>query len=188
MTTRHPFVVAIVAALWVCVALFVAWRPTATSRRFALLGLAWTVIAAAPAIGYLFIGPDLDGSRYLYLPCAGWAFFVAAAAGRPQRIGPRLALLGLCAIVAVPVLLERQRLIGQWTDAARQRDEILSAATEAAREQQCGEVIVAGLPPRYRTAQLFNNGFAEALALMRGPATGTRSCQFAWSGGRLVTR
>jgi protein O-mannosyl-transferase len=45
----------------------------------ALGALLWCVAAAAPTLGYLFIGNSLEGSRYLYLPAVGWSLFLGSA-------------------------------------------------------------------------------------------------------------
>ena len=186
--SAHPWIGLVVPGFFLLLVAAIALNPRDGSQRTALQGLAWAVFAAAPTIGYLFIGPDLDGSRYLYLPCAGWGLFVAAGIRQIGGWPLRATLIVPCAVVAVLVLMERQRLVNQWVEAGRARDAILSAAATAAATNGCDDVTFAGLPRRFRGAQLFNNGAAEAFARVRGPATGSRPCRLDWDHDRFTAR
>lgn len=179
--TTYPFIAVLMAAIVLLLALAVTSNPRDESQRTALQGLAWAVFASAPTLGYLFIGPDLDGTRYLYLPCAGWGLFVGSGLSRLVGWRERWGVLAACAIAAVLILVERGRLVDQWVQAARERDAILTAAVSAALANSCEEVSVTGLPARYRGAQLFNNGFPEAFTRVRPGATPARSCRFEWT-------
>jgi hypothetical protein len=179
--STHPFIAVLMAAIVLLLALAVSSNPRDESQRTAFQGLAWAMFASAPTIGYLFIGTDLDGTRYLYLPCAGWGLFVGSGLSRVVGWRARWGVLAPCAIAAVLILIERGRLVDQWVQAAWERDAILTAAVSAALANSCEEVSVTGLPARYRGAQLFNNGFPEAFTRVRPGATAARSCRFEWT-------
>jgi hypothetical protein len=82
-------------------------------------------------------------------------------------------------------VLETERGVTDWSDAAEQRAAILARAHETAARYGCGTVEAIDLPQRYRGAQLFNNGFAEAFA--DGPSLrGRRRCVLTWTGGAFL--
>jgi hypothetical protein len=169
------------ALIVLLLALAVTSNPRDESQPTALQGIGWAVFASAPTIGYLFIGPDLDGTRYLYLPCAGWGLFIGSGISRVVLWRARWGVLAACAIAAALILIERGRLVDQWEQAARQRDAILTDAVRVASGNSCNAVSVTGLPARYRGAQLFTNGFPEAFASVHDPISGSRTCRFEWT-------
>lgn len=180
-TAAHPYLPILLLFFFLTMLVGFVW--TGSSRQTAARGLVWAVVAGAPTIGYLFIGPDLDGSRYLYLPAVGFSLFVGTGvvhmARQPRPV--RVVVLAMSAAVAVVVLVEQQRLAGQWVRAGQERDALLAAAAAASSNHACGDVSFSGLPARYRGAQLFNNGFPEAFARARGSAPGVRTCRLKWT-------
>jgi hypothetical protein len=72
----------------------------------ALIFAAWALVAALPVYRYLYISPELQGSRHMYLPSVGWALLLALLAFElPSRI-PRIAggvliVLGLAGVTCI---------------------------------------------------------------------------------------
>lgn len=155
-------------------------------ERIAVQGIGWAVVAAIPTIGYLIIGADLDGSRYLYLPAVGWGWFLGAAWERSLREKWAVPLTVLLILFTSLAIRERQILVGQWIASSQARDRILENAVLVSREHQCSEIQAAGLPERQQGAQLFNNGFAEAFARRPDRTAGARPCTLTWVNGRFV--
>lgn len=148
----------------------------------AVQGLLWCAIAAAPTIGFLFIGQYLEGSRYLYLAALGWGLVLAGTIEAIwERHYLRWAALAVLAVLVVAAGTEQQRRISDWRAAARQRDAILFQGARLAAERQCGSVAAGGLPATFKGAQLFTNGFGEAIR--SGIVPGARThCQWTWTG------
>jgi hypothetical protein len=185
----HPWAAVLLAATAVAAALMAVVPASDGAEYASVQGVLWALIAAAPTIGYLFIGPDLEGSRYLYLPCVGWGLFVAAALERARRNWWTKPMWALAAAALVVAVSERQGLAAHWTDAASLRDSILDQAVIASHRHDCRAVIAIGLPARVRGAQLFNNGFAEAFdARPDRRVDGSRVCQLEWSDGAFIQR
>jgi hypothetical protein len=178
----HPWTGILTSLTAITLGFAVASGRRSTRQIIALQGLLWCLVASAPTIGFLLIGADLDGTRYLYLPLVGWGVFMGAAceqlAGHRITFRVMLSLLGATVAIA---LVQAQLTMGDWSRAALERDRLLAEAVAAADRAHCGRVTVAGLPPRYRGAQLFNNGFAEALGDLGPRVGGERTCQFEWT-------
>jgi hypothetical protein len=146
-------------------------------------GSIWTLAAVLPAIGYLLVGPYMEGSRHLYLPSVGWFIAMVAGADALRRMAPRAGAIAAGALIlltAVSVPLTR-RDTGDWTTAAALRDAVLARAEEFATRQRCRELRVSGVPEMYRGAQLFRNGFAEAVG-PRVQVPGGAVCDVSWDG------
>src|SRR5262249_7861414 len=146
-------------------------------------------LGALPAIGFLFLGDDLEGSRYLYLPAVGWGLLIGAAidATSTRRLVART-LAGMVTVLLVVAAIQQQTLIANWRAAAQQRDQILHAAVDAAVEHGCARPAFHGLPETYRGAQLLRNGAREAFEVVRPPIAGDRSCEMTWTGAGFVVR
>ena len=143
----------------------------------------WCVIAASPTLGLLFIGAYLDGSRYLYFASLGWGLalggILEALWNRPFLRGAGIAVIaGVCVAAGV----QQQQRLTDWRDAGAERDRIIADATRLANEQLCGSIAARNLPPRFRGAQLFTNGFPEAIDEARGPVVSSRHCAWTWTG------
>jgi hypothetical protein len=154
-----------------------------SSQVVAVQGALWGVLAAAPTIGFLFIGDYLEGSRYLYLAALGWGLTLGgitdAVWNRRYLRWPWLSLVSLLLLAAV---VEQQRRLSDWRDAATRRDDILTEAGRFAVGRQCGSVSASNLPATFRGAQLFNNGFNEALQNAATNQAGSSHCEWTWTG------
>jgi hypothetical protein len=146
------------------------------------MGAFWALIAAVPALGYLFVGNELEGSRYLYLSTVGWAvlFTAGSTAAAAGRIPMRVVCSSAIALSAVLSVQQSRELILNWRAAGIERDVILLRARTAGSERGCDRVRATGLPAVYHGAQLFRNGFEDAYAAALAP--GTRTCDLHWDG------
>ena len=183
-----PLAVAgLASGLLAALAVPMALRSTRTAGDVLVIsGLAWCLVATAPAVGYLFVGPHLEGSRYLYLALSGWA--IALASRFPT--GGRACWLAVSAgVVAIGLCVAQARLaMADWEEAGRQRDVILANARAVAAD--CANATFTAVPEGYRGAQLFRNGFPEALArASHQDAKGSEAgCAFEWYGSAFRRR
>jgi hypothetical protein len=154
--------------------------------RTAIAGAAWLLIAVAPVGTIFFISPDLQASRYLYLPAVGWATLVGAVATRTPGPGHRAARAVLaCAAGLVVLGVVGTRLhLQPWRDAAALRDDVERAARSDAAMRACGTVTLGGLPDSVRGAYVFRNGAPEAflrdLGLRAAVSDDPGPCAFRW--------
>jgi hypothetical protein len=123
---------------------------------------AWGLIAALPVYGYFHISPDLQGTRYLYLPAVGWSLLMGSLSSRSQHSVSRLALAVLIGGSCVGTILHQQR----WREAAGHRDAVLLQATERARALGCLNARFQGGPDSYAGVYVFRNGISEATSRM----------------------
>jgi hypothetical protein len=163
-----------------------------TRLSTATAAVLWSCVAAAPAVGYLFIGAHLEGSRYLYLPMAGWALFLAISAtlAMPSQAHRWPAvILGLAALGMVTA--QSRTLLGDWETAAAMRDTLLQDAVRSVSASDCSTAQFSAIPARHRGAQLFTNGFDQAVAreilAAPGARSGGRACHFRWTGIEFVS-
>ena len=172
-------------ALWA----LAASRQRHDDHSIAVQGLLWALAAGLPAVGYLFVGNHMLGSRYVYLAAAGWAIYLAATAqlwtsGFKWKRAARLVMA--MALVAM-VLPQTVTLLSEWRAAAAFRDTLLAEADRAAANAGCVPHRVVGVPETLRGAHVFENGFLEALASVgpqarsRLPGTVPKPCSLRWS-------
>jgi hypothetical protein len=150
----------------------------------------WIVIAIVPVNALFYVGEHLEGSRYLYLPSAGWALLLAIGVVQNKRVlrsGVALILAGTAVLWAMGA----HKHIDAWQRAASERDRILSAA-ERLREYGCTSVQLSGVTDSIDGAYVFRNGLAEAIRrsnnviLSLGPTE--PRCRFTWTGTEFIRR
>ena len=66
-------------------AFFLESAASKHATRIALAAAAGVLLPVVPVFPILFIAPDLQQSRYLYMPAVGWAALVVTIASTPQR-------------------------------------------------------------------------------------------------------
>jgi hypothetical protein len=141
-------------------------------------------VAVLPVYSALFITPDLENSRYLYVSTGFWTIALAAMAGTPER-RTTTGLVLAAAAVAVGALGVRSHL-SAWREAAALREQVLSSAVEVLDRAECSPVSLAGAPDSVRGAYVFRNGLAEAIESRAGyrtaPAADGSGCRFDWNG------
>src|SRR5204862_1737334 len=116
---------------------------------------------------FFYVAPDLQGSRYLYLPAVGWATLLVAVAtaGRGAQSGTtivRTTALTMVAILAVGFAIGVRRHLQHWTRAAAERERVEASAAANRDMQACSAIAVSGLPDVEQGAYVFRNGAPEA--------------------------
>jgi hypothetical protein len=150
--------------------------------RQVIAAAVWVLLPMIPIFPIVFIAPDLQASRYLYLSAPGWAaLLVSMSAAIKTRYLTSLALFSMLAIIAVASYGTRLHL-QPWQDAARLRDRV-----EAAVDQElhgCDVFVLSDLPDSVAGAYVFRNGGAEAFErdLHRHTRLGRSDgpCAFQW--------
>jgi hypothetical protein len=149
----------------------------------ALIFAAWSLVAALPVYRYLYISPELQGSRHMYLPSVGWALLLAFLAyeipGRLPRIaGGVLVVLGLAGVTM-------QQL--RWRSAAEHREAVLAGASAEVQAAGCTNAEFRNGPDSHAGVYVFRNGIREATEArgLANPAA-PRDCAFEWRNDRFV--
>ncbi|WP_291984010.1 hypothetical protein [Luteitalea sp.] len=149
-------------------------------------GVAWIIAAAAPLLLSFYVAPNLEGSRYLYLPAVGYALVVAAAASASCHPTSRAVGHACVAILlvtfAVSGNIERQH----WRAGAALRDSLLAEAQRAAAEDACSEMEIVDAPDNLRGVFVFRVGVQQAIRPLLTPRTPPRTCRLRWTGERLA--
>ncbi len=163
-------VIAAIACAGAWIAL--AWRPSESRSRL-LLPLGFTLAAAIPPVGQLLIGADLEKSRVLYLPSAGFCLFAAAAA---QMAAPKIRMIAAIAILAFQITALRHNL-AIWEDVAAKSKTVCQAAIACSNPESA-----AGLPRTIDGVYFFANGFPECVRFeqTQHPENATHACSLAW--------
>lgn len=142
----------------------------------------WVLASIGPVFSFFFIGPTLEGARYLYLAAGAWTLIVAdlIAAVSEQVRHPWRMFGAAIATIAVIFAVSVQREIRVWRQAADLRDRVLADAHVAIERAGCAQPTFSGVPDSVDGAYVFRNGFSEALAI---PAVGDGrpDCAFTWS-------
>ncbi len=146
----------------VVVALFLAIARADRARLLGSLGLILT--AALPVQHLLLIGPDLAGSRVLYLPTLGLALFWGV-------------LLDGCGRARLAVALAAGMLLFQWgalrhnlrlrTEAAHVSQRACTAMGEELRRDP-RPILVEELPKTWKGVYFLANGFVPCVAIESG--------------------
>ena len=176
-----------VIAVFIVIALVVSYCVVAGRRsdRFVVGGTAWVLVSISPMVMFVFVAPDLQGARYLYLAGPAWTSLVAGFALSADRtITRRTMVSAAIALVALWAIAVRVH-VAAWTDAARTRDQVIRAARSDARMQDCRTVAVTNLPDVVRGAYVFRNGSPEAFerdARLRLSDDAGAKCRFEWTG------
>ncbi|MEQ1575892.1 MAG: hypothetical protein ABL993_16770, partial [Vicinamibacterales bacterium] len=169
-------------------ATFFVTRSAAGASRSVTAAAAWLLLGSLPAVTFFFVAPDLQGSRYLYLPAVGCALLLVTMVSQTGSAGGRR--LGTAAI-AVLILFgtmgarEHQQY---WQEAAAARDVLLNAARADGRLRACGTVGIRGLPDTIEGAYVLRNGADVAFANtgLTLSATASPTCTFNWDAGRAA--
>lgn len=163
----HPVLVATgVAAIVVALGSWPSrWRTQPGAARLAVLALAGVLVSVAPAITLFGIGPDLQGTRYVYLASAWWAIALTAAlvdgwTERVQRMGTAVVAVLLIAGAVTATRLHQQ----PWIRARAMRDQVLRELT--ALPASCRRAAAPQVPDNVDGAYVFRNGLDQALATL----------------------
>ncbi|HLG96173.1 MAG TPA: hypothetical protein VKX49_07675 [Bryobacteraceae bacterium] len=151
-------------------------RPVLGALAFAL---GFVILTAAPAVSQLLIGADLEKSRVLYLPSAGFCLLIAAQAAPLATRSQILIAAGLLAFHATALV---HNLRG-WEKASATVQATCAVASKCATAGGAFPQ-VSGLPRTLNGVYTFANGFPQCVA-MQTPSislttTGTHVCRFVW--------
>jgi hypothetical protein len=151
------------------------------------MGLLWVVVAVVPLHGAFHVGPDLQGSRYLYLPAVGWALALGCAVSLALEAFERwrYAVLVVVAVVVAVGSSAIQWHAASWQRAALVRDKALESATILARAQNCAAIRARQTPDNVQGAYVFREGLRFALGGASQAADQVR-CEICWSGNEFV--
>jgi hypothetical protein len=177
------------------VAGFWFWNRRDPAFRRATMLSAWVLVAVLPVFSYFHVSATLEGSRYLYLPAAGFSIvlagLIADAARRltPQRATGAAALV--VALMAIQSVMVVRTETARWTEAARLRDAILESLLNAPAAERCDSMIAEGAVDNVEGAYVLRNGIRQAMAGRRGlelpTAPGVMQCVVNWT-DRLEVR
>jgi hypothetical protein len=176
----HRWIPYVFALLWPLLFLLSAlqWRTDRATAIRVFSCAAWVLASVLPLATMLFIANDLQGSRYVYLGSVAFSIMVLSLVANLDQSVQMLVAISLIALFAVSTRSHQSA----WTDAALERDRVLSAYRSAGLD--CDPADVRGLPDHVRGAYVFRNGFNEAV---RGvAANGTPQCVVTWDCSRFV--
>jgi Dolichyl-phosphate-mannose-protein mannosyltransferase len=176
------------AALAATPFLLVAWAWMARPPRSKLMGcVAFILAAGLPVQHLLLIGPDLGGSRILYLGSVGWALLWAVvldSIALDTMRGARrvVAAAAACVLLALQVsMLEHNLQV--WRDTAELARAVCVAFGQIV-EDSPGRVVVRGLPSTRNGAVFLQNGFPQCVEMNTGVTAGRIQSQASEPGVR----
>ena len=192
---RHAFFSLARALLIVglLVVAFAMWRRGAALKRAAVFA-GWVLVGVLPVFSLFHVSGTLEGSRYLYLPAAGFSLFLAALARTAANlVGERLltpVVATAAALLVLPAVIASPSELARWTDAARLRDNILMSYVRVMPAASCGSIATEGDADTLNGAYVLRNGFVQALADLgaevdpSGPST--PRCRVSWTDHLVV--
>ena len=156
--------------------------------RVAALGIGWVILSVAPVYSLFFVSDTLQGSRYLYLPSAGWALAIASASALVDSPIARVFRWVVGAVV-VSWAIGTYGHVLLWTQASAERDRIIAAAATA-RDADCSAVTFVRATDNVNGAYVFRNGLESALRRAGVSADDDvaepTTCVFSWTGDAFV--
>jgi len=181
----------ILGVLAVVYLLMVFFLVSGSSQRttLALAAAAWVLLPIIPIFPLFFVAPDLQSSRFLYLPAVGWAALLVVVVPdqsvRYLKLQSAAAVVGLIVLAAYGTRLH----LHPWREAALMRDRVEASALDAGMTK-CTNVTLSNLPDSVKGAYVFRNGGHEAFArdlhlnaIVDNHPGG--ECSFRWSDARL---
>lgn len=150
-------------------AAFLGWRRRDATFRIAASCAAWVLAAAVPVFSLFYVGPNLEGARYVYLAASGFAILLALAAGlAADRVAavPRAAgIMLITTLLSAPLLTAIRSDLRRWQAAAEVREDILARLGDQADRSGCRTFTTEGEADSIAGAYVFRHGLAEALGL-----------------------
>jgi hypothetical protein len=167
---------------------FWAWRRRDVTFRAAAACAAWVLAAVAPAFSLFYVGPNLEGARYVYLAAAGFALLLALLAGlaadRVKALPRAVGIMVIAALLTAPFLPAIRSDVRRWEAAASVRQDILERVRAEADRAGCTRFDAEGEADSVAGAYVFRHGLAEALG-RRETAADVR-CRVAMTSGALL--
>lgn len=186
VVAAHPWLP--ITFAWIIIALLARFSLRMSgncSRLFFYAMAAWALVGTAPVITFLFVGPDLQSSRYLYLATIGWAGLLVAMVewNRIGTIDHGASILAATALVALGVYGVHEH-IATWRAAASTRDTFEQVAARDSRLLLCQTIAIQDAPDSVKGAYVLRNGAVAALkrdiGLPLRTGTPAPSCSFTW--------
>ncbi len=171
---------------------FLMFRRRDGRLGVSLVAAAWVLVAVLPVFSLFHVSATLEGSRYLYLPAAGFALLLAvllSAVARP--VGATIAPFAVAAgviVVALPSLAATRVEIIRWSEAANLRDQILNSYVKVVPPDFCSTFVAEGVVDNVDGAYVLRNGFSQALREMGAPTDPTSGapCRVTWTDHLIV--
>jgi hypothetical protein len=157
---------------------------TRSSARVLVGAAAWILISILPVFRFVFVGPDLQGARFLYLAAPGWVSLIAGATSFLSGPSARRVAFAAASVLFVFWAMSARAHLEPWKAAAVSRDRVIQDARANGQMQQCRTVRVENLPDSVRGAYVFRNGVPEALrgeAGLRVTDDAPPGCRFVWN-------
>jgi len=172
---------------------FLIFRRRDGRLAVAAVSASWVLVAVLPVFSLFHVSATLEGSRYLYLPAAGFALLLAVLLGAVAHqmkasIAPLVISLAVVVLV-IPSLAATSVELARWTEAAKLRDQILTSYVKVVPQDLCSTFVAEGSVDNIDGAYVLRNGFAQALKEMGAvtdPSTGA-PCRISWT-DHLVVR
>jgi hypothetical protein len=181
-----PIIAAI--ALLAFVTVFSLRKASVERSRAAAAAVAWILVSVVPVWPIVGVMPDLQGSRYLYLPACGWAALLVVMAAPESDQRPKWHVLGTLCLGSLAALSAwgAWQHLQVWREAGRMRDTVERSAMF---DERCRPILVSNLPDNVKGAYVFRNGAREAFkrdmnATVSVAGTGesrTGACSFRWN-------
>jgi hypothetical protein len=168
---------------------FMTWRGSERrTQRDVRLAL-WVLASIAPVFTLFFVGPTLEGSRYLYLASCAWSLVLAdLIASVTERVSTRVVFGGVVAAIALVFTVSVQQEIGIWQQAAALRDRVLANARAVSATAGCVKATFDAIPDSVAGAYVFRNGFLEAIgSAASNPTDVPPNCRFTWTGSSFAS-
>jgi hypothetical protein len=191
----HPLI-SVTRALLIAALLLIAfatWRRGDTLRRAAVFS-GWVLVAVLPVFSLFHVSATLEGSRYLYLPAAGFSLLLASlvrtgSARVPDRAATPL-LVAVATVLVAPAIVSVPPEVDRWNEASHLRDQILVSYVRIMQPGSCGSIVTEGAADTLNGAYVLRNGFLQALADVgaevdpAGPPT--PRCRIIWTDHLIV--
>lgn len=150
--------------------LVVAGLMAGYNQRLIVIALAWFVVTLLPVLNLVPIGADLQNSRLLYLPSAGFCIGVAALLdGVARRMRQRFALPAGVAVIALAYLTTIVVQIQPWLVAGREGIHTVQELHRIVPHLSSESTLqTQGLPDTYQGAFIYRLGLSESYDLLYG--------------------
>jgi hypothetical protein len=186
--TRGAAIITLIAAAsW-------SWRRgDAVFRRALVLG-GWVLISVLPVFSFFHVSATLEGSRYVYLPAAGFSMLLATLMAELARRATRgfasLVVGALVVVLAGPAALAIRPEVARWLEAGRTRDAILESYVDLMSSARCRSVVTEGRADNVDGAYVLRNGFSQAIArrasLAYDGGQPAYNCRISWTDHLIV--
>jgi hypothetical protein len=184
-------ILGVLAVVFLLTLFFLNPAGTMERTRLAMAAALWVLVSIVPVFPILYIAPDLQQSRYLYLPAVGWAALIVAA-GSEQRGRSYRSPLSVSAVVGLIGMASYGTVLHlrPWNEAALLRERVEASAVENTAMNMCPTISLSNVPDSVKGAYVFRNGVSEAFARdLHLNATGGDPvggpCAFRWSDAQL---